>query len=82
MATKQTVPVTARALMQRINRKLAIDGKRLIANRGARAIEELGPYCVVSGKPGHMYVYRQNVDLQMYGRELGALAEWERLAEE
>ncbi|MEP7307641.1 MAG: hypothetical protein ABJA98_19230 [Acidobacteriota bacterium] len=79
--TKQKIPVSTRALVQRINRKIAADGKRLIANRGAKSVEQLGAYCIVNGRSGHTYVLESRVDLEATGRKIGALAEWEFLDE-
>ncbi len=77
----KTVPVTMRALVQRINRKLAGDGKRLAATRGAKALEEFGAYYVISGRPGYIGVHKDHVDPEKMGHELGALKPWESLAD-
>ncbi len=77
--TRQTVPVNTRALVQRIKRKLATEGRYLVANRGAKARAELGAYSVVNGRHGYQYVFEGVADLAAYGRKLGALREWERL---
>ncbi len=69
MAAK--IPVTVRALVQRINRTLASDDKRLRATRGRGA----ATYFIVSGGR----VTRSAVDLDALGRKLGVLHEWETL---
>ena len=79
MAKGQMVPVTARALAQRINRKLVADGQRLKATRGSRARLDLGDYFVVDRRGLAVDTY---VDIEELGRELGALQTWESLVEE
>jgi len=72
------VPVTVRALTQRLNRLLAADGKELKKTRGAPAIDALGAYYVV----GNNSVLSHHVDLEALGRETGALEAYERLIED
>jgi hypothetical protein len=72
------VPVTARALTQRLNRLLASKGRELKKTRGQPAIAELGSYYVRGGNA----VISHHVDLEALGRELGALAGHERLITE
>lgn len=74
---KQSVPVTRRALIQRVNRVLAKDGQAVKATRG-RAAESLGCYFRLDIK--HKTVLARNVNLEQLGRELGALRGWESLA--
>jgi hypothetical protein len=79
------VPVTERALIQRINRKLAADNQLL---RTARYIRDdrggwypnpdLGRYYVIDLN-GNLLIYR-DVDLEQLARELAAIAPWEQLA--
>jgi hypothetical protein len=45
--SQKRVPISERALVQRINRKLAAQGEVLKKTRGARAIQELGDYYVL-----------------------------------
>jgi hypothetical protein len=71
------VPVSTRALYQRINRELAKEGMVLKAARGERARSEVGDYFVLD--TGHNTVVVRHVDLEKYGRELGVLAAWERV---
>jgi hypothetical protein len=77
--TQVTIPISERALVQRINRKLAEDDRRLMANRGANAKAQFGRYCVVSGRSRHLYIHDQDVDLQALARHVGVIANWERL---
>ncbi len=74
MTKKPTMPVTARALIQRINRKLTAEGQRLKAPRGR---PHGGDYFIVHVT--RHAVTRTDVDLEALGRELGALQPWERL---
>jgi hypothetical protein len=83
---KQKVAVTERALFQRVNRKLKQNDQKLLTARGFWD----GPHFHESPDLGRHYIidtYRnvivdRHVDLEKYGRELGALAKWEVLAGE
>ncbi|HEY3549338.1 MAG TPA: hypothetical protein VGK17_24980 [Propionicimonas sp.] len=83
MAAKAKVNVTMRALVQRINRKLAKENQVLKAQRGAAARldnpQGLGAYYIVDTHSGN--VDAQHVDPEKLGRELGVLQTWERLEE-
>jgi hypothetical protein len=77
---KAAVPVSKRALVQRINRKLLKDrGEVLKATRGGKAQQDLGDYYTVD-LAGNFLV-EKDVDLGELGRELGVLAAYERLVE-
>ncbi len=65
------MPVTVRALVQRINRVLASEGKRLRGKRGRSG----GAYYLVSGSR----VTQSAVNLEALGRKLGVLYKWETL---
>lgn len=69
------VPVSTRALSQRINRALAKDGKKLVRARSAKIEEALGSWYIVNGSG----VDDCRIDLEDYGREIGVLKEWERV---
>lgn len=71
------VPVTIRALVQRINRKLAADGEILKASRGERARKDLGEYFVLNVRAGT--VTKPAADPEGLGRRLGVLRTWEHL---
>lgn len=74
------ISVTERALVQRINRRLAESGEQLKAYRGIRRQSD-GPYFVVDVQRNR--ITREHVrDLEALGRELGALEGWERLEQE
>jgi hypothetical protein len=75
MSAKQTVPVSVRALVQRVNRKLAARGEKLLATRSSRNRLELGDYYAV--RLNGNSVVAKHVNLETWGRELGALKPWE-----
>ena len=70
------IPVTERALIQRINRKLAKNGSKLVAARGAKEMEAFGHYYTVRRVKSALnaQVLASHLDLVGYGRELGVLA--------
>jgi hypothetical protein len=77
MTTK--VPVTERALLQRINRKLAPEWQAVRKLRGDSHVHDLGRFYGLD-------TYRNtieatHIDLEAWGRELGVLAPYEALAE-
>ncbi len=82
MASKeqQKVPVSRRALMQRINRVLGKKEQALQATRGERARLELGDYYLVHLRAGG--VLDKRVKPEALGRELGVLAPYEQLEED
>jgi|GEM_PF-3128427 hypothetical protein len=75
-----SVPVSERALAQRINRTLKHE--RLVKLRG-RAAVKLGTYVIVrsDGKAGQGGVQRRISNLEAFARELGVLAAYEELSE-
>jgi hypothetical protein len=68
------VPVTMRALLTRIDRKLRGDGQRLKTTRG-RATAMLGVHYVLNVKRNQ--ISARNVDPEKLGRDLGVLQTWE-----
>ena len=76
------VAVSKRALIQRINRKLASEQwpKSLKSTRGGRAKTNLGDFYVVDLHRN--LVVDAFVDPEKYGRKLGVLAPYERVAED
>jgi uncharacterized protein YnzC (UPF0291/DUF896 family) len=74
MTTK--VPITEKALYQRINRKLKDQDASLKRARGS-VETTLGEYFVVDVKGN--YVTNHHIQIENLGRELGVLAEWETL---
>lgn len=71
-------PVSERALLARINRKLAKDGEKLLrCKQSSRAYAELGDYYIVD--TGANVILSKNCDLECIGRESGVLAAWEKV---
>ncbi len=80
MKKSDRVPVTMKALVQRINRKLADSNEALRKTRGARALIDLGDWYVLD--TNRNLILHKNVDPEVLGRELGVLHPWEVSAEE
>lgn len=77
----QKVPITMRALLQRINRKLSAEGHEQVkTTRGDRWRSELGDYYVVD--LNRNMITAKHVKPVEWGRELGVLREWETVVEE
>jgi hypothetical protein len=82
--SKPKAPVTPRAIVQRVNRKLAAEFE---AVRRWRVSGSSGPW---TWEPGNYYRvdYKRNalldgnVDLELLARELGVLKPWESMASE
>ena len=77
--SEATVPVTERALVQRINRALRRKGQMLRQSRGERARTDLGDYYVIDLERNVLLLSR--VNLEELARELGALQPWERVVD-
>ena len=77
MAEKTLVPITEKALYQRINRKLHSRGEVLKRARGNVWLT-LGEYFVVDVQSNA--VVSHHVDIEDHAREIGALAAWECLS--
>jgi hypothetical protein len=77
--TRQKVPVSMRALVQRINRALAKSDRILKIARGARARFDLGEFFVIDLE--NRFVVAKFVDPVKWARELGVLQSWEKLEE-
>lgn len=75
-ADGRRVPVSTRALIQRINRKLRADEQTVKQTRdGTRARLDLGEFYIYGWNPTNIVAF--NVDLQSLGREVGALQPYE-----
>jgi hypothetical protein len=74
------VPVTVRAITQRINRKLAEQNEQLKRSRGERSSSDLGDYYVLDFSRNA--VVADHVNLATLAKELGVLRPWERVVEE
>lgn len=75
MAKLGKAPVTMRAIIQRINRKLKSENEMLKATRGERMLLECGPFYIVDF--GINAVMRKDVDPESVARKLGVLKPWE-----
>jgi len=75
------VPVTMRAIVQRINRKLAPDGYRRLKQSRGRPWKyldrDVGKWFLVDGRRNS--VERTHVDPEELAKELGVLKPWERV---
>ncbi len=76
-AEGQKVPVTERAVVQRINRKLRDDDQVLKVTRGERARLDLGDFYILNWRLN--VIADKFVDPEEMGRELGVLQPWERV---
>ena len=72
---RKTVPITRRALVQRLQRRLEAEGLELWKARGVAA----GDWRVVSGG-SVMATYATTAALFKYARARGAVRAWEELA--
>jgi hypothetical protein len=84
MSLRKTVPVSERALIQRINRKLAEEDQHLRKARGAQAQSNFGSYYIVNQNRNWVVAHARGVDdgqawLEDLGRELGVLSKWEHV---
>src|SRR6266699_4277173 len=77
MEKKPKVPVTRRAVIARLNRKLAYENKILRGDRGASAWGQRGEFHVVDTKLNA--VTARNVDVESLARKLGVLRDWEAM---
>jgi hypothetical protein len=78
--TTNLVPITARALVQRLNRKLAEQDQVLKKSRGARTQLDLGDYYVIDFRRN--FVVDDHCDLAELGREFEVLRDYEEVVEE
>ena len=74
---EKRIPVSERALIQRINRVLIKRDEYLCVARGGRVLQEYGHYYTVDLRRNQ--AVQGDVDLEPFGRELGCLKEWEYL---
>ena len=74
------VPVTRRALIQRINRALAKEGEALKTTRGDKWRSSLGDYYVVN--LNRNFIISTHIDPEVFGREIKALAPYESMEKE
>lgn len=80
-AKRQRVPVSERALVARVNRKLARGNQQLRRGRQeAIGRHDLGWFFVVDVNGN--YIVEKDVDLEELGRRLEVLKGWEQLADD
>lgn len=72
------VPVTERALIQRINRRIHDDDLIVKKSRSARMVQDCGEYYVLDWRLNGVIL--TEIDLEDYAREVGALQPFEELA--
>jgi hypothetical protein len=77
--SKIILPVTTRALTERIARVLARNGQTLRKTRGAPARSAIGDLYILDAKN---VIVATNVDLMQLARETGVLKSYEQLIEE
>ena len=76
MVRSNKVPVTTRAVLQRINRRLGADDEMVKKSRGAGAYA-LGDYYRIDVAKN--FVVEKHVDPEALARRLGVLADYEAL---
>ena len=73
---RKKAPVSPRALMKRVNRRLKPEGALIKATRGnSRTCHELGRFYIVDARTG--CVRNRDVDLEAFSRAIGALQTYE-----
>jgi hypothetical protein len=72
--------ITERALIQRINRRLAKDGEKLKKSRGEKVLLDLGDYFIVNFNLNQI-VAHHITDIIELGRELEVLKPYEVIKE-
>lgn len=77
---KNKLPVSSRALMQRINRKLKESDEVLRTARGDRWRHETGDYYIIDIRRNTFT--EKDVNLEEKGRDLGVLKPYEALVED
>jgi hypothetical protein len=74
------VPVSERALIQRVNRALKKDLRAVKIPRGLRMRQEAGAYYLLDlNRNWIVKTYRRGLRLESLARELGVLEAWETL---
>jgi hypothetical protein len=77
-AQKTTVPVSERAVIQRVNREVGRNDGALRAARGAKAEQELGRAHIVDLRRNSFV--EKDCDPETIARTLGVLREWEHVS--
>jgi hypothetical protein len=79
-ARNLSAPVSERALIQRLNRKMHDSGQMVKTTRSRRALHDLGRHYVLDVRRNRIDVH--HIDLESFGREHGVLEPYEHLYEE
>jgi len=74
------IAITTRAMIQRINRRLAKDERILKAARSQRTEQSVGKFFVVD--LARNLIVEQDVDPETLGRKLGVLDKWEMVQDD
>jgi len=77
MVKQDKITISARALIQRLNRKLAPDKMIKSNRRSERLTHQYGTYYVLDIK--QKKVVQSRVDLAQLARRLGAINDWEEI---
>ena len=72
--------VSTRALIARINRKLAHDDMMLKVARGVQMQQAVGDYYVVNTRINGVVQAYKDCDPEQLGRKLGVLKDWEKVS--
>lgn len=70
--------ISERALLQRLNRRLADEGKEVRKTRGIFAVRELGDFYICNSDT----VLSDHINLQALARKLDCIMPYEELAED
>jgi hypothetical protein len=71
----KTIPISTRAVVQRVNRLLKAEGKELRRTRGVFAERDFGDYHIICDGT----VISDHIDLEEFARKNGALEPYEHL---
>ena len=77
---QEAVKVSEEALLQRLDRVLKKRGLILKKSKAKKDKAELGEWFIVDtlSTTGN-FIYKKNVNLEAYARQIGCLEKWERL---
>jgi hypothetical protein len=79
MPKNAKVPVSERALTQRINRHLLPQEHRLKTSRGAGEAQQLGRHYVLNLQRNFVAFEHKHIDIEQFARKIGVLQPWEEL---
>jgi hypothetical protein len=76
--SKEKLPVAKRVMIDRLNRRLASEGRKLRVSR-SHAEQARGAYHIVEGGKGVVDACKDDAALEKLARKLGALQEFETM---